>query len=196
MPLRLAVQTSINPVRQQAQQIVKSALDSIGFDVVLKNIDSSIFLGAVEGTTETRRQFYADLEEFAFSNKSPDPAVYMGGWTCGQIAQKADNWSLSNFARYCDPAFDDLFSRSRTELDPTARVALFKQMNDKLVDDGAVIPLVHLADVSGRGLGRAGPQPDALGRRGLEHRRLDAKLGRDDRTRGAAEAPATPGDVV
>lgn len=152
VPLKLLYQTSINPVRQQAQDIVKTALDSIGFDVQLKNIDSSIFLGKVEGTTETRRQFYADLEEFAFSNKSPDPAVYMGGWTCGQIAQKANNWSLSNFARYCDPAFDDLFNRSRTELDPTARISLFKQMNDKLVDDGAVIPLAHLADVSGRSL--------------------------------------------
>lgn len=156
VPLTLLYQTSINPVRQQAQAIVKTALDSIGFDVQLKNIDSSIFLGTVEGTTETRRQFYADLEEFAFSNKSPDPAVYMGAWTCEQIAQKADNWSHSNFSRYCDPAFDDLYNRSRTELDPAARIDLFKQMNDKLVEDGAVIPLVHLADVSGRSLSLQG----------------------------------------
>ncbi|MBI2780631.1 MAG: peptide ABC transporter substrate-binding protein [Chloroflexi bacterium] len=156
VPLKLLFQTSINPVRQQAQAIVKTALDSIGFAVQLKNIDSSIFLGKVEGTTETRRQFYADLEEFAFSNKSPDPAVYMGGWTCEQIAQKADNWSRSNFSRYCNPAFDDLYNRSRTELDPAARIGLFKQMNDMLVEDGAVIPLVHLADVSGRSLSLLG----------------------------------------
>jgi peptide/nickel transport system substrate-binding protein len=148
--LRLLFQTSINPVRQQAQAIVKAALDSIGFKVELKNIDSSIFLGPVEGTTETRRQFYADLEEYAFSNKSPDPTVYMAGWTCDEFAQKANNWSKSNFARYCDQTYDGLFAKARSELDPETRVELFKAMNDRLIDEVAVIPLVHLADISGR----------------------------------------------
>jgi peptide/nickel transport system substrate-binding protein len=148
--LRLLFQTSINPVRQQAQAIVKEALDSIGFRIDLKNIDSSIFLGPVEGTTETRRQFYADLEEYAFSNKSPDPTVYMAAWTCDEFAQMANDWSKSNFSRYCDATYDDLFSQALVTLDPDARVALFKAMNDRLIDEAAVIPLVHLADISGR----------------------------------------------
>lgn len=148
--LRLLFQTSINPVRQQAQAIVKEALDSIGFRIDLKNIDSSIFLGPVEGTTETRRQFYADLEEYAFSNKSPDPTVYMAAWTCDEFAQKANDWSKSNFSRYCDATYDDLFAQALVELDTDARVALFKAMNDRLIDEAAVIPLVHLADISGR----------------------------------------------
>ena len=148
--LRLLYQTSVSAIRQQAQAIVKDSLDSIGFRIDLKNIDSSIFLGPVEGTTETRRQFYADLEEYAFSNKSPDPTVYMAGWTCGEIAQMSNGWSKSNFARYCDPTYDELFGQALTELDPDARVSLFKQMNDRLIDEVAVIPLVHLADISGR----------------------------------------------
>lgn len=148
--LRLLYQTSINPVRQQAQAIVKAALDSIGFKIELKNIDSSIFLGPVEGTTETRRHFYADLEEYAFSNKSPDPTVYMAGWTCDELAQKANDWSKSNFARYCDADYDALFAKALSELDPQARIDLFKAMNDRLIDEAAVIPLAHLADISGR----------------------------------------------
>lgn len=154
--LRLLFQTSINPVRQQAQAIVKEALDGIGFRIDLKNIDSSIFLGPVEGTTETRRQFYADLEEYAFSNKSPDPTVYMAGWTCDEFAQKANDWSKSNFSRYCDPTFDDLFAQALVELDPDARIALFKAMNDRLIDEAAVIPLVHLADITGRAISLQG----------------------------------------
>jgi peptide/nickel transport system substrate-binding protein len=154
--LRLLFQTSINPVRQEAQAIVKQALDSIGFRIELKNIDSSIFLGPVEGTTDTRRQFYADLEEYAFSNKSPDPTVYMADWTCGQIAQKSNDWSKANFARYCDPVYDDLFAKATAELDPEARIELFKAMNDRLIDEAAVIPLVHLADISGRATSLSG----------------------------------------
>lgn len=149
IPLRLTFQTSINPVRQQAQEIVKASLDSVGFDVELKNIDSSIFLGPVAGQTSTRRQFYADFEEFAFSNKSPDPTAYMKAWTCAEIAQKSNDWSLSNWSRYCNPAYDALWNQVTTELDPDARASLFKQMNDLLIDDVAVVPLVHLADMSG-----------------------------------------------
>jgi peptide/nickel transport system substrate-binding protein len=154
--LKLVFQTSINPVRQQAQEIVKTALDSIGFDVELKNIDSSIFLGPVAGQTSTRRQFYADFEEFAFSNKSPDPTAYMKAWTCDEIAQKSNDWSLSNWSRYCNRAYDELWKQVTTELDPDARAALFKEMNDLLIDDVAVVPLVHLADMSGASLSLQG----------------------------------------
>lgn len=154
--LRLLFQTSINPVRQQAQAIVKRSLDAIEFDVQLKNIDSSIFFGPVAGQTSTRRQFYADLEEFAFSNKSPDPTAYMKAWTCDEIAQKSNDWSLSNWSRYCNPAYDALWNQVATELDPDARATLFKQMNDLLVDDVAVVPIVHLADMSGASLSLQG----------------------------------------
>jgi peptide/nickel transport system substrate-binding protein len=147
-PLSLVFLTSISPVRQGAQEIVKTALEAIGVAVELKSVDSSIFLGPPEESTNTRRQFYADLEEFAFSNKSPDPTAYMKGWTCGEIAQMANNWSLSNWARYCNPAYDALYEQVAREIDPEKRRQLFIQMNDFLIEDVALIPLVHFAFAS------------------------------------------------
>jgi peptide/nickel transport system substrate-binding protein len=146
--LSVAFLTSISPVRQETQEIVGAALESIGFAVELKNVDSSIFLGPPEESTNTRRHFYADLEEFAFSNKSPDPTAYMKGWTCGEVAQLANNWSRSNWARYCNPAYDALYEQVASEIDPEKRRQLFIQMNDLLIKDVALIPLVHFADVS------------------------------------------------
>lgn len=140
--------TSINPVRQGAQEIVRDALESIGVDVELKSVDSSIFLGPPGESTNTRRQFYADLEEFAFSNKTPDPTAYLAGWTCDQAAQEENNWSKPNWARYCNPEFDALFERALTEMDPDVRSDLFIQMNDLLVEDVALIPLIHLAQLA------------------------------------------------
>ncbi len=136
--------TSINPVRQSAQEIMKRALESIGFEVENKSVDSSIFLGPPAESTNTRRQFYADLEEFAFSNKSPDPDAYMKGWTCGESAQMSNNWALSNWSRYCNPAYDALYEQAAREIDPEKRRQLFIQLNDFLIEDVAVIPLVHL----------------------------------------------------
>lgn len=73
----------------------------------------------------------------------------MKGWTCSEVAQEANNWVTSNWARYCNPAYDSLYDRSTRELDPARRRQLFIQMNDLLIEDVAVIPLVHLVDFSG-----------------------------------------------
>ena len=141
--LRLLFLTSIQPLRQAAQEQVKKDLEAIGFAVELKQVDSSIFLGPPKDTTDTRRQFYTDLEEFAFSNKSPDPTAYMAAWVCDQAAQKENDWSLPNWSRYCNPEFDTLFNQAAAELDPDKRTELFVKMNELLIEDVAVIPLVN-----------------------------------------------------
>jgi peptide/nickel transport system substrate-binding protein len=142
--MSLVFLTSISTARQAAQEIFKAGLESIGVDVQLKSVDSSIFLGPPAQSTNTRRQFYADLEEFAYSNKSPDPAAYMKAWTCGEIAQMANNWSSSNWSRYCNPAYDELYAQAAEELDPEKRQQLFIKLNDLLIEDYAVIPIIHL----------------------------------------------------
>jgi peptide/nickel transport system substrate-binding protein len=64
-------------------------------------------------------------------------------------AQQKNGWSGLNFGRYCNTEYDDLFQQSATEVDPEKRRALFVKMNDVLIADAAVIPLVHWADTSG-----------------------------------------------
>ncbi len=147
--LGILFQTSVNPVRQRTQQIVQQSLESIGFEVQLKSIDSSIFFGPITENTNTRRHFYADLEEYAYSNKSPDPASYMQAWLCDEIAQRSNNWALSNWARYCNPEYDTIYRNAAQEIDPEQRRRLFIDLNDLLIMDAAVIPLVHLVDFGG-----------------------------------------------
>ena len=147
--LRILFQTSVNPVRQQAQTLVQQSLESIGFAVELKTIDSSIFFGPITENTNTRRHFYADLEEFAYSNKSPDPAAYMKAWTCDEIAQRANNWASSNWGRYCNSEYDAAYQRAAREINFEKRQQLFIHLNDFLIEDVAVIPLVHLVDFGG-----------------------------------------------
>ncbi|HEX2992155.1 MAG TPA: ABC transporter substrate-binding protein, partial [Anaerolineales bacterium] len=147
--LRLVFQTSIQELRQAAQEQVRRDLEAIGFAVELKQVDASIFLGPPKDTTDTRRQFYADFEEFAFSNKSPDPTAYMAGWVCDQAAQKENDWSLPNWSRSCNPEFDALFNQAAAELDPDKRTELFVRMNELLIRDVAVIPLVNTTQPMG-----------------------------------------------
>ena len=85
---------------------------------------------------------------YTTGNTSPDPGAYMNFATCKQIPQKANNWSGDNNSRYCNPEYDRLAQQASQELDPEKRTKIFLAMNDLLIEDGAVIPLVHRADVS------------------------------------------------
>jgi peptide/nickel transport system substrate-binding protein len=150
--LSFVFQTSSNSIRQQTQRIVQDALASIGVDVEVKIIDSSVFFSNNPDNTNTRFHFYADLEEFNTGNRSPDPGPYMKNWVCddyANIPQKSNNWSGLNIERWCSADYDALYEQSTRELDPERREQLFIQMNDMLLEDVVVIPLVHRADVYG-----------------------------------------------
>jgi peptide/nickel transport system substrate-binding protein len=143
MPLRLELQTSVNPVRQKAQEIVSSALASIGVAIEPRIVDASIFFGPVSDSTNTIRHFYADLQMYAANNDNPEPDDYLRRWLCGEAAQQANQWSAPNRARYCNPAYDALYQRLRATLDPQQRRDLLIAMNDLLIEDVALIPLVE-----------------------------------------------------
>lgn len=147
--MQVVFQTSVNPVRQKTQEIVKQSLGQIGIGVELKSIDASVYFSGDPASRETLDRFSADLQMFATGNTNPDPGSYMQTYTCNEIAQKANNWSKSNYARYCNPEYDALWQQAAATLDPKERQDLFIQMNDLLIEDAAVMPIVHRADVSG-----------------------------------------------
>lgn len=143
IPLAVVFQTSANPLRQKTQEIIKQALESIGFSVELKAVDSTVFFSNDPANTDTFHHFYADLQLYTGGNSSADPTDFMQDFTCAEIAQKANNWSKGNPTRWCNPEYDALVEQVKTELDPARREALFVQLNDILIGDVAVIPLVH-----------------------------------------------------
>ncbi|QIR36004.1 peptide ABC transporter substrate-binding protein [Tolypothrix sp. PCC 7910] len=147
--LKVLFQTSVNPVRQKTQEIVKQSLTSIGIGVELKSIDSSIFFSGDPANPDTLARFQADLQMFSGGNSNPDPGTYLKGWTCDEIPQKKNNWSKSNSSRYCNPEYDKLWKQSNTELNPEKRRQLIIQMNDLLIKNQAVIPLISRANVNG-----------------------------------------------
>ncbi|XTZ10176.1 MAG: peptide ABC transporter substrate-binding protein, partial [cyanobacterium endosymbiont of Rhopalodia yunnanensis] len=79
----------------------------------------------------------------------PDPSTYMKTYMCDTIPQKSNNWSGDNYSRYCNPEYDRLWQQASQELDTKKRQEIFIKMNDILVNDFVVIPLIHRADVVG-----------------------------------------------
>lgn len=147
--MQVVFQTSVNSVRQKTQEIVKQALESIGMDVELKSVDASIYFSGDPANVDTTEKFQADIQMYTTGNTSPDPGNYMRTFTCTAIPQPENNWLGYNTARYCNPDYDALWQQSNVELDPDRRQALFVEMNDMLVEDGVIIPVVHRAEPSG-----------------------------------------------
>ena len=77
--MKLLFQTSINPLRQGEQAIVKQNLEEIGIDVELKAIDAGVFFGGDAGNPDTINKFYADLEMYANSPDSPNLTYLLCG---------------------------------------------------------------------------------------------------------------------
>jgi peptide/nickel transport system substrate-binding protein len=147
--MKVIFQTSVNPLRQKTQEIIKQSLQSIGISVELKTIDASIFFSSDPSNNDTVEHFYADMQMYTTGNLNPDPNAYMKTFTCDTIPQKKNNWSGDNYSRYCNPDYDKLWQKSTTELDVNKRRQMFIEMNDILVNNAVVIPLIHRAEVVG-----------------------------------------------
>jgi peptide/nickel transport system substrate-binding protein len=148
--LKLVSKAALSTLLKQSQQIIQKNLRDIGIDVDVQLLDPGDFYSDPTTNASSVLRSVADIQEFDISTSSPDPAAYMAFWTCAQIPQMENNWSAGlNVGRWCNHAYDDLLTRSSTELDPQKREQLFIQMNDMQVEDVAMIPLVHLAQVSG-----------------------------------------------
>lgn len=146
--LSILYQTSTNAVRQDTQALVKQWWSEIGVETELKNIDAAVFFGGDQSSPDTFQKFYADIEMYTNLFDGTDPEAYMGSWKCSEIPSPANNWLGNNMPRYCNPAYDALADKLATTAALEERAAIVKQMNDMLMQEGAMIPLVHRGSVS------------------------------------------------
>ncbi len=147
--LHILYQTTVNPVRQDFQALIKDWWTEIGVDVELKAIDPSVFFGGDAGSPDTYQKFYADVEMFANNSDMPDPETYLGQYQCSKIPGPDTQWQGENMNRYCDPAYEAKFAELTKTRDMAARQALAKELNE-MVTKGTmtVIPLVHRGALS------------------------------------------------
>jgi len=146
--LSMLYQTSTNAVRQDTQALVKQWWGEIGVETELKNVSASVFFGGDQSSPDTYQKLYADIEMYTNNFNGTDPEAYMSSWTCKEIPSPANNWLGNNMPRYCNPAYDALSSEMGGTADINERARLAKAMNDMLMQDGAMIPLIHRGSVS------------------------------------------------
>jgi len=146
--LSILYQTSTNSVRQATQAIVKQWWAEIGVETELRNIDAAVFFGGDQSSPDTFQKFFADIEMYTNNFDGTDPEKYMANWICAEIPSPENQWLGSNMPRYCNPEYDALVAEMGKTAKLEDRAELAKKMNDMLMQDGAMIPLIHRGGVS------------------------------------------------
>ena len=147
--LRATYATTINSVRQKTQAVVKQGLAAIGVAVQLKQVDSGVYFDPSPGNDQSYTHFYDDFGMSTATIDTPYPLKYMQRWYAGpensNVCQRSNGWSGQNLQRYVNPEYDRRYDAAVTEIDPARSAALFIEMNDLLIDDDVVVPLVQRA---------------------------------------------------
>jgi peptide/nickel transport system substrate-binding protein len=146
--LKLVFQTSINAPRQKTQTIVKQACQKAGIELELKSVTASVFFSSDVANPDTARKFYCDVQMYNTNMGAPDPEMFMRQFVSWEIASKQNKWQGRNTTRWRNDAYDNTFHAAETELDPAKRAALLIALNDMVVEDPVVIPVVYRPGVA------------------------------------------------
>ncbi|MDO9075255.1 MAG: peptide ABC transporter substrate-binding protein [Rubrivivax sp.] len=147
--LKFLYQTSINAPRQKTQQIVKQAAQKAGIDLELKSVTGSVFFSTDFANPDTYPKFYADIQMYTTTMTMPDPQVFMEQYASWEVATKANKWAGRNISRWKNDEYDKTFRAAQGELDPVKRAAMFIRLNDLVINDGHIVPVVYRPRVAG-----------------------------------------------
>ena len=146
--LKMVYQTSINAPRQKNQQIVKQAAARAGIDLELKSVTASVFFGSDPANPDNYPHFYADLQMYNTGMTAPDPQYFMNQFTSWEVSSRANKWQGRNVTRWRNEEYDRAYNAADVEMDPVKRAALFVKMNDLVIQNVVVIPVLWRNGVS------------------------------------------------
>ena len=160
--LHILYQSTVNPIRQDFQALIKDWWTELGVEVELKAIDPGVFFGGDPGSPDTFQKFYADVEMYANNSDSPDPEVYLGQYQCKNAPSPETQWQGENINRFCTPEYDALFAEFGGTTDIAKRQEIAKKLNDMVTKDSMiVVPLVHRGTLSAHSNALGGVQINA-----------------------------------
>src|SRR5690606_35051029 len=123
--------------------------EEAGIKVQLGQVTADVFFGSAPGNDQTYAHNYRDIQRFTSGPVSPYPLTHMQDYYAGpdnsNVAQEENQWSGFNNQRYVNPEYDALYEQAQSATDPDTAAELFIQMNDILINDFVLIPLVSRA---------------------------------------------------
>ena len=146
--ISILYQTTTNSVRQGTQALIQGMWERIGVETILRDIEAAAFFDSDPESPDTYLKFYADVQMYTNGVARTDPEGYLSGWTCDTMPTPENRWLGSNIPRSCVAEYDELLEQLETTATPEGRAEIAILMNDIMVQNYFVIPLVWRAGVS------------------------------------------------
>ena len=78
----------------------------------------------------------------------PDPQRFMDQFASWEVAAKDNKWQGRNITRWRNEEYDKVWKAAESEMDPARRAAHFIKMNDLVIQNTVVIPVLWRMVVS------------------------------------------------
>lgn len=144
--LSLEIMASVNAVRQKTQAILQQNLKDIGFRIDIPQVDSTVFFDSTAGNDQSLYKMYFDIGLWSSGPNTKIPVTWLGNWYAGpdgeNISQKSNNWQGYNVQRWQNADYDAAFDALKVAASEDEAQHLMWQLNDLVVNEFAVIPLV------------------------------------------------------
>ena len=147
--LKMLYQTSTNAERQKTQAIVKQAAARAGIEIEIKSVVASVFFGSDLANPDNYPKFYSDIQMYNNGPDAPDPQTFMLQFTSWEVSSKDNKWQGRNITRWRNEESDRAWRAASTEMDPVKRAAYFIKMNDIIIQNVVVIPIIWRNVVAG-----------------------------------------------
>ena len=103
---------------------------------------ASVYFSSDVANPDTYTHFYTDIQMYTTTMTQPDPEQFMRQFLTEEVASKDNKWQGRNITRWRNEEFDKLHKASESELDPVKRAAMFIRMNELVIQNVVVIPVV------------------------------------------------------
>ena len=147
--LKMVYQTSINAERQKTQAIVKQAAARAGIEIEIKSVVASVFFGSDLANPDNYPKFYSDIQMYNNGPGAPDPQTFMLQFVSWEVSAKDNKWQGRNTTRWRNEESDRLWRAASSEMDPVKRAAIFIKINDLVIQNVVMIPIIWRNVVAG-----------------------------------------------
>jgi peptide/nickel transport system substrate-binding protein len=122
--------------QQVAEVIQKMLEENIGVKVEINLVP---FAEQIDGMQSGKQEFFRT----AWIADYPDPVSFLSLFYGKNVPAKASEKAFVNTGRFKNDAFDAKYEAAVKEIDQAKRYVLFKQCDQILIDEGALIPLFY-----------------------------------------------------
>jgi peptide/nickel transport system substrate-binding protein len=108
----------------------------------------SVFFSSDTANPDTFPHFYCDAQMYNTTMLQPDPQLFMNQYVSWQAATRENKWQGRNVSRWQSKEYDEIYKQAERELDAVKRAAMYIKLNDLVVGDNYIQPIVSRSRVT------------------------------------------------